>query len=244
MCYSHKEVRHQTASMYYAFAVDALTNLMGIFRSCSPSRDSYTDSKTVMFLPLRLVMPLQMPRNRKIGVGILFSSGFVCILFSTIRIVQITSREGPKSPDPKWLTMWTIIECSTGSLHTTSISLLLLTLTLAVIIGCCPMLAALIPKSENPSHRVSYDVHGYVRHSASRSGGSAPNGLKLGSVKSSTKSSKKQTSWTQSSRTRESHDELPPLPVHGVPVQQSDMVGPDDERRNDPRNVRQLKRMR
>ena len=29
MCFSPKEVRHQTASMYYAFAVDALTNLLG-----------------------------------------------------------------------------------------------------------------------------------------------------------------------------------------------------------------------
>ncbi|KAH7392323.1 hypothetical protein DE146DRAFT_679738 [Phaeosphaeria sp. MPI-PUGE-AT-0046c] len=197
MCFSSKEVRHQTASMYYAFAVDAVTNLM------------------VMFLPLRLVMPLQMPRNRKIGVGILFCSGFVCILFSTIRIVQITSRNGPKSPDPKWLTMWTIIECST-----------------AVIIGCCPMLAALIPKTENPSHRVSYDVNGYVRQSASRSGGSAPTGFKLESVKSSTKSSKKQNSVMRSSGTRASHDE------------ENDMVRHDDERRNDPRNVRQLRRMR
>lgn len=101
--------------MYYAFAVDALTNLMGI--ALRRSRYFSTDLKSVMFLPLRLVMPLKMPRNRKIGVGILFCSGFVCILFSTIRIVQITSRDGPKSPDPKWLTMWTIIECSTGSLR-------------------------------------------------------------------------------------------------------------------------------
>lgn len=64
-------------------------------------------------------MPLQMPRAKKIGVGILFCSGLVCILFSAIRIVQITDiKDGkPKSPDPKWLTMWTIIECSTGTLY-------------------------------------------------------------------------------------------------------------------------------
>jgi hypothetical protein len=70
----------------------------------------------VMFLPLCLVMPTQMPRNRKIGVGLLFASGLLCTLFSTIRIVQLTPRDGkPQSPDPKWLTMWTIVECSTGT---------------------------------------------------------------------------------------------------------------------------------
>jgi hypothetical protein len=95
MCYSAKDTRHQTASMYYAFAVDAVTNLM------------------VMFLPIRLVWPLQMARHRKIGVCVLFALGFVCIIFSTIRIVQITNGK-TKSPDPKWLTMWTVIECSTG----------------------------------------------------------------------------------------------------------------------------------
>jgi hypothetical protein len=77
----------------------------------------------VMFLPLCLVMPTQMPRNRKIGVGLLFASGLICTLFSTIRIVQLTPRNGkPQSPDPKWLTMWTIIECSTGTIVKTLFS--------------------------------------------------------------------------------------------------------------------------
>lgn len=83
-----------------------------------------------MFLPLRLVMPLRMPRRQKIGVGILFTSGLVCIVFSTIRIVQITSRDGkPKSPDPKWLTMWTIIESSTGTVIPETASDIILTCT-------------------------------------------------------------------------------------------------------------------
>lgn len=106
------------------------------------------------------------------------------------------------------------------------------------------MLAALIPKSEHDSRRVSYDVHGYERQSASRSGGIAADGLKLESVKSSTKSSKKQSSRMYSSGTRGSHDEAPSVPGHGVLGHQTDIVAPDDERRNDPRNVRQLRRMR
>lgn len=70
---------------------------------------------TVMFLPLRLIWNLQMARARKIGCILLFASGFICILFSTLRIVQVGGDGKPRSPDPKWLTMWTIIECSTGT---------------------------------------------------------------------------------------------------------------------------------
>ncbi|KAH7371560.1 hypothetical protein BKA66DRAFT_423769 [Pyrenochaeta sp. MPI-SDFR-AT-0127] len=140
MCSSPKEVRRQTANLYYAYAVDTLTNLM------------------VMFLPIRLIWNLQMARSRKIGCGLLFASGFVCILFSTIRIVQVGGDGKPQSPDPKWLTMWTIIECST-----------------AIIIGCCPVLASLIPKFSTSS-RESEDGQGYVRQSANRSDGSAPPG--------------------------------------------------------------------
>lgn len=55
-----------------------------------------------------------MEKPKKIGCGLLFASGLVCILFSTIRIVQVGQDGRPRSPDPKWLTMWTIIECSTG----------------------------------------------------------------------------------------------------------------------------------
>jgi hypothetical protein len=55
-----------------------------------------------------------MERHKKIGCGLLFASGLACILFSTIRIVSVGQIDKPQSPDPKWLTMWTIIKCSTG----------------------------------------------------------------------------------------------------------------------------------
>ncbi|KAL6174397.1 hypothetical protein ACJQWK_00520 [Exserohilum turcicum] len=60
-CSSPAETRRQTANLYYAYAVDTLTNLM------------------VMFLPIRLLWNLQMERQKKIGCGLLFASGFVCI---------------------------------------------------------------------------------------------------------------------------------------------------------------------
>jgi hypothetical protein len=119
--------------------------------------------------------------------------------------------------------------------------------SIAVIIGCCPMLAALIPKS-NPSQRVSYDTHGYVRQSASRSNGSANEGVVLGSVKSSTKSRKKPSSEMYWSDGHGSQEELPQLPATKSAdariAEGEEPKEPNDERRRDPRNVRQLMRMR
>ncbi|KAF2850315.1 hypothetical protein T440DRAFT_532115 [Plenodomus tracheiphilus IPT5] len=144
LCSSPAEVRRQTANLYYAYAVDVLTNLM------------------VMFLPIKLIWSIAIKTPKKIGCFLLFASGFVCILFSTLRIVQVGGDGKPRSPDPKWLTMWTMIECST-----------------AIIIGCCPVLAVLIPKSKTPGNRVSYDASGYVRQTPSRPNGSASNSHRL-----------------------------------------------------------------
>lgn len=69
-----------------------------------------------MFLPLRLTWNLQMPRNQKIGIFVLFGSGFICIAFATIRCLQVGVDGSGKAttPEPKWLMLWTILECSIG----------------------------------------------------------------------------------------------------------------------------------
>jgi hypothetical protein len=70
----------------------------------------------VMILPIRLVWNLQMPMREKLAVGILFSSGFVCIFFATLRIVQIGFADGKsQSPFPEWQIIWTVVEASTGT---------------------------------------------------------------------------------------------------------------------------------
>lgn len=76
---------------------------------------SDTDVAPVMFLPIRLTWNLQMPRGQKIGVFILFGTGFICIAFATLRVVQI-GVEGGKvvSPDPRWMSLWTVVETSMG----------------------------------------------------------------------------------------------------------------------------------
>ena len=181
-----------------------------------------------MFLPIRLIWNLQMEKPKKIGCGLLFASGLVCILFSTIRIVQVGQDGKPRSPDPKWLTMWTIIECSTGKRSKPTLSHQADVL-LAVIIGCCPMLASIVPKRRTlPSSTVSFDTQGYVRQSPNRSGEGAPrsHGLRnmLGS-KSREKSSEKNSGNISMSRTgHESEEELPPRRTDGAGIRITDEI--------------------
>jgi hypothetical protein len=69
-----------------------------------------------MFLPIRLTWNLQMPKSQKVGIFILFGSGFLCIAFATLRVVQlgVDGRGRTTAPEPKWLLLWTVLECSVG----------------------------------------------------------------------------------------------------------------------------------
>lgn len=120
----------------------------------------------VMFLPIRLVWNLQMARAQKIAVIALFASGFVCIGFATLRVVQIGIKTGNSaSPSPTWLAIWTIVESA-----------------IAVCIGCCPAFAVFYRNTHTP--HVSYDTSGYVRHNQSRSGAESnyPDAIKMNVV--------------------------------------------------------------
>lgn len=92
------EERRLLISLYLGYALDVLTDIM------------------VMVLPIRLVWNLQMPPRDKWGVGILFGSGFVCIFFATLRVVQIGFENGkPEAPKPEWQIIWTVVEATTGT---------------------------------------------------------------------------------------------------------------------------------
>ena len=107
-----------------------------------------------MLLPIRLVWNLQVPRGQRIAIIALFASGFICIAFATLRVVQIGRQAGDQhAPNPTWLALWTVVETS-----------------VAICIGCSPTFAVLY-RSVRPS-QVSYDAQGYRRHTGSRSGGS------------------------------------------------------------------------
>jgi len=72
-----------------------------------------------MFLPLAVIRNLQVARPKKIGVGILFSIGWICIVFAIIRVVKLGEGQGQFIPG--WLAMWGTIEGA-----------------VAVMVGCGP----------------------------------------------------------------------------------------------------------
>lgn len=113
-CTLERDVRAQIASLYYAFAVDVLSDFMSMCMIYSvPMAD--TDTSIVMLLPIRLIWHLQMPRGQKISVGALFCTGFICILFATIRVVQIGMKAGSNTtPSSSWLALWAVVEGSIG----------------------------------------------------------------------------------------------------------------------------------
>ncbi|KAH8731846.1 hypothetical protein GQ44DRAFT_603720 [Phaeosphaeriaceae sp. PMI808] len=124
------ETKRIIFSLYFAYAVDVATNL------------------AIMFLPIRLTWNLQMQQLQKIGVFILFGSGFVCIAFATLRVTQlgVDGRGRTTTPEPKWMVFWTVMEC-----------------TIAIIIGCCPAFAVFIRKRFNSSKKASHNANGYVK---------------------------------------------------------------------------------
>lgn len=98
-----------------------------------------------MILPFHLTWNLQMPRGQKIGIFILFGSGFICIIFATLRVIKLGVDATGKAtmPEPKWMLLWTVLETS-----------------MAVIIGCSPAFAILI-RRHFETHNISYNGQGY-----------------------------------------------------------------------------------
>ncbi|KAH7016580.1 uncharacterized protein B0I36DRAFT_332652 [Microdochium trichocladiopsis] len=90
MCYTPRDIVHAAISIWYAYAVDVLTDLL------------------IMFLPLRLVLNLQMPLSRKLGIVGLFCLGWICIAASTIRVTQLANPG--HQPTVPWLAVWGTIE--------------------------------------------------------------------------------------------------------------------------------------
>ncbi|KAF3050155.1 hypothetical protein E8E11_010361 [Didymella keratinophila] len=83
----------------------------------------------------------------KIGICVLSGNGWICILFATLRVVQVGVYGIPSTPDPKWSQMWTVIKSS-----------------MAVIIGCAPAFTGLIRRRFGTPD-VSYNSRGYVKRS-------------------------------------------------------------------------------
>lgn len=105
----------------------------------------------VMALPINFVWNLQLALGQKIAVVARFASGFVCIIFTTLRVTQIAIKAGNEaSPSPTWLAVWTIIEGSA-----------------VVCIGCGPAFAMSYCRAQRST---APDSHGYIRHGPSATG--------------------------------------------------------------------------
>ncbi|KAJ4256094.1 hypothetical protein NW762_009170 [Fusarium torreyae] len=97
-CTTPRDVKAAAVSMWFAYAVDVLTDLL------------------IMLLPLRLIIALQMPLSRKLSIAALFCLGWVCIIASTVRVTQLGQPGG--QPTVPWLALWGTIEAAIGnSLH-------------------------------------------------------------------------------------------------------------------------------
>ncbi|KGO40834.1 hypothetical protein PEX2_075080 [Penicillium expansum] len=123
-CNTPRDHRAAVISLYYAYGVDIVTDL------------------AIMILPIRLIWNLQMQTRQKLSIGGLFCFGWVCIIISTIRVVQLGETENGV-PAPSWLALWGTIEAS-----------------IAVMIGCCPGLYRVLKTAISPS-KTSYPYDSY-----------------------------------------------------------------------------------
>jgi hypothetical protein len=103
-------IRH----LWFAYALDVCTDLAGMY-SFGALEECGSLIDIVMCLPFSITWNLRLPKAQKIGIFVIFGSGWVCILFATLRVVQVGLVGGvPAVPEWKWLQIWTVIETSMG----------------------------------------------------------------------------------------------------------------------------------
>lgn len=137
-------------SLYYSFSADVATDLAGKILYLAPYSigqvdlgDLADECVIVMFLPLAVIRNLQVARPKKIGIGILFSIGWICIAFAIIRVIQLGEGQGQFIPG--WLAMWGTIEGA-----------------IAVMVGCGPGLYVSAKEAYKTRGARSYGTGGSV----------------------------------------------------------------------------------
>jgi hypothetical protein len=78
VCAKPNEQKRALFSLWFAYAVDVTSDLAGMATCVSVSPTTLTCA--VMFLPFRMTWSLQMAKSKKLGVFVLFGSGWVCIV--------------------------------------------------------------------------------------------------------------------------------------------------------------------
>lgn len=105
-----------------------------------------------------------MPRRKKIGMIMLFSSGVACIFIATLRAAQITANTiRTKDPvDGTWLALWGIVESAIGTFRCSYSKTI--ADSAAVIVGCCPSFAVLMHAVKRRSRKLPNNAGRRVMH--------------------------------------------------------------------------------
>jgi hypothetical protein len=181
----------EVAAVLTVFVVDVVSDLMSKALGLPNSRKQLTAA--VMILPIQIAWNLQVRRRQKIAIIALFASGFVCIAFATLRVIQVGLKSrGDKEVDPVWLGLWSTIEGS-----------------VAICIGCCPAFAVFYRTIR--TQRITDDRNGYRKHTPYRSDAEElhPERLEMNTMHigvGRTRASKKCPHWDD---TRSSQEILP-----------------------------------
>jgi len=78
MCAKPNEQKRAQFSLWFAYAVDVAGDLAGSYANFIKHLRPLTCS--VMFLPFRMTWNLRLPRAQKLGIFVLFGSGWICIV--------------------------------------------------------------------------------------------------------------------------------------------------------------------
>jgi hypothetical protein len=115
LCNTHRDAVAQIASLYYAFAVDVVSDIMSTSPALALPKLHHCLKKplTVMILPLRVIWNLQIPRAQKQSIAGIFCIGVICIVGAIVRVVQIGVKSGSdRTPSSSWLALWAMIEAA------------------------------------------------------------------------------------------------------------------------------------
>lgn len=110
-CSSRRDEIAQIASLYYAFAVDIVSDLMS---KCACLILWTLLTHKVMILPLRLVWNLRVPFYERIGIIATFGVALLCVAAAIVRVVSVGSKAGTSTPSSSWLALWAVIEGAIG----------------------------------------------------------------------------------------------------------------------------------
>jgi len=78
MCAKPNEQKRAQFSLWFAYAVDVAGDLAGSYTN--PFDQGIVLTSAVMFLPFRMTWNLRLPRAQKLGIFVLFGSGWICIV--------------------------------------------------------------------------------------------------------------------------------------------------------------------